>query len=180
MPESSVSTRYVSSCRASGQCGGLPESLGPCWDQSPMSGQLEGAFWPSWPRLLLTNAQYAHPDSCFCFFFFSSSFGTYCSLTAGQPQETTAWMNKQQTNTKDKSHTQPISAWQPFFFSSRTRVFVAAYYTAQINIVIFSASKIAAGSYNGIKYVSISWCSAKSPITSRCSATGTSLRTTDL
>lgn len=178
MPESSASTRYVSSCRASGQCWGLPESLGHCWDQSPMSGQLEGAFWPSWPRLLLTNAHYSHPDSC-CFFF-SSSFGTYCSLTAGQPQETTAWMNKQRTNTKDKSHTQPISAWQPFFFSSRTRVFVAAYYTAQINIVIFSASKIAAGSYNGIKYVSISWCSAKSPITSRCSATGTSLRTTDL
>lgn len=59
-------------------------------------------------------------------------------------------------------------------------MFVVAYYTAQINIVIFSASKIAAGSYNGIKYVSISWCSAKSPITSRCSATGTSLRTTDL
>lgn len=65
-------------------------------------------------------------------------------------------------------------------FSSRTRVFVVTYNTAHIHIVTFSASKIAAGSHNGIKYVSISWCSAKSPITSRCSATGTSLRTTDL
>lgn len=87
-------------------------------------------------------------------------------------------MNKQPHKYEEKSHTQPILAWQLFF--SRTRVFVVAYYTAHINIVIFSASKIVAGSYNGIKYVSISWRSAKSPIASRRSATRTSLRTTDL
>lgn len=151
---------------------------GDCWDQSSMSGQLEGAFWPSWPRLLLTNAQYSHPDSCF-FFFLKALVPTAPWLLGSFRRQQHEWTSSKQIQKINHTHSQS-QLDSLFFSSSRTCVFVVAYYTAQINIVIFSASKIAAGSYNGIKYVSISWCSAKSPITSRCSATGTSLRTTDL
>lgn len=81
---------------------------------------------------------------------------------------------------REIAHTASHNLEAIFFLPPRHVCLWLQYYIAHINIVIFSASEIVAGSYNGITYISISWCSAKSPITSRCSATWTSLGTTDL